>query len=73
VVLVPNNPNRISHFDWAVVKERGLFDYQVQEVACVPLSTVLATAGVTHVDFFVLDVEGAELDVLRTIDFSTGE
>ena len=39
-------------------------------VSCLPLSTVLSALAVSHVNLFVLDVEGAELKVLRSIDFS---
>lgn len=39
-------------------------------VPCVPLGKILARFGVRHVDLFSLDVEGAELSVLRTVDFS---
>jgi hypothetical protein len=35
---------------------------------CHPMSHYLYVAGVKHVDFFSLDVEGAELKVLLTID-----
>ena len=38
-------------------------------VACRPMSKIMAMVGITHVDFFSLDVEGAELTVLETIDF----
>eukprot|EP00908_Phaeocystis_cordata_P002863 Transcript_13107.p1 GENE.Transcript_13107~~Transcript_13107.p1 ORF type:complete len:1268 (-),score=81.37 Transcript_13107:143-3946(-) len=39
-------------------------------LACSPLSELLQQAGIHHVDFFSLDVEGAELVVLNTIDWS---
>ena len=39
-------------------------------VACLPLAPLLALFGITYVDFWVLDVEGAELEVLRATDFS---
>ena len=38
-------------------------------VSCVPLQMLLDTFGMVHVDFFSLDVEGAELQVLQTVDF----
>lgn len=40
------------------------------EVLCLPLDAVLNPLGIWHVNFFVLDVEGAELAVLKAIDFS---
>jgi hypothetical protein len=39
-------------------------------VACLPLAPLLALFGIRHVDFWVLDVEGAELEVLRATDFT---
>lgn len=42
---------------------------EVRELACVPLSQILAEASISKVDFFSLDCEGGELDVLRTIDW----
>lgn len=38
-------------------------------VPCEPMATYLQRAKVRHVDFFSLDVEGAELEVLHTLDF----
>ncbi|XP_013387737.1 uncharacterized protein LOC106156854 [Lingula anatina] len=32
---------------------------------CLPIQTLLSTIGRTHVDFFSLDIEGAELEVLQ--------
>lgn len=41
---------------------------RTQRVPCAPMSTLLH--GYEHVDFFSLDVEGAEFAVVNTIDFS---
>ncbi len=38
---------------------------------CVPLSLLFTKLGVQQIDFFSLDVEGAELQVLSTIDYSS--
>mmetsp|Transcript_18261 Transcript_18261/g.30452 ORF Transcript_18261/g.30452 Transcript_18261/m.30452 type:complete len:331 (-) Transcript_18261:103-1095(-) len=40
------------------------------KVQCLPLSSIFAGINVTHVNFFVLDVEGAELSVLQSIDWT---
>ena len=41
------------------------------DVPCLPTSDLLANAKITHVDFFSLDVEGAALTVIETLDFKT--
>ncbi len=42
-----------------------------ESVYCVPLEHLLAALGVLRVDFFSLDVQGAELAILKTIDFQS--
>ena len=39
------------------------------EVFCMPLGLILAALEMYHIDFFSLDVEGAELQILKTIPF----
>ncbi len=39
-------------------------------IPCMPLQAVLTQLGISHIDFYSLDVEGAEQEVLQTIDFS---
>jgi len=39
-------------------------------LVCYPLQTILEAIGVTHVDLFSLYVEGAELSVLKTLDWN---
>lgn len=46
------------------------YDAPVIEVTGMTLNQVLVTAGVDHVDFLSVDVEGAEPDVLRGFDFA---
>lgn len=45
-------------------------DPQDIEVPALPISTVLEKQGLTKVDLLLLDVEGAEIDVLRGLDFN---
>lgn len=40
------------------------------EVPCKPMKKILRQANMTKIDFFSLDVEGAELIVLDTMDWS---
>ncbi len=39
------------------------------KIPCFPLESILLALGKTHVDYFSLDVEGAELSILQTIPF----
>lgn len=43
---------------------------KMKTISCVPMASILAKFGVKHIDFFSLDVEGAELQVLESIDFN---
>ena len=43
----------------------------VKKIPCIPLHAVLKRANVSHINFFILDVEGGELDVLHTINWNT--
>lgn len=40
-----------------------------REVHCMPLYSILLAMNRTSIDFFSLDIEGNELDVLRTLPF----
>ena len=44
-------------------------DIKPEEVLCIPLYFILKAIRMTHINFFSLDVEGAELDILKTIPF----
>ena len=35
------------------------------KVQCIPFNALMSNIGVAHIDFWVLDVEGGELSVLR--------
>ena len=41
----------------------------VSEVPCFPLESMLLALNTTHVDYWSLDVEGFELDILKTVPF----
>jgi len=39
------------------------------DIQCLPLTAILLALNRTEVDYFSLDIEGHELDVLRAIDY----
>ena len=39
-------------------------------IPCVPVGTLFKLFGILHIDWFSLDVEGGELEVIKTIDFN---
>lgn len=41
------------------------------KVPCFPLFSILSAINIFKVDFVSLDIEGAELDVLKTIPFKS--
>ena len=43
---------------------------KISERACTPLRHLLGQAGLRHIDFFSLDVQGSELSVLKTMDWN---
>ena len=42
----------------------------ITRVECFPLPSILLTANVRHIDYFSLDIGGAEIDILRTVPFN---
>lgn len=52
------------------VAESSSPDGDVDWVPCKPMSQWLREVGITRIDYFSLDTEGYEYDVLRTIDWS---
>jgi hypothetical protein len=40
-----------------------------QAVTCFAMKDIIQETRVSHINFFILDVEGAEISVLKTIDF----
>ena len=41
------------------------------EIPCISMRTVMSTAGITHVNLWLLDTEGSELSILRTVDWDS--
>jgi FkbM family methyltransferase len=44
--------------------------YKIEHIKCTKLNTVLQKYDVRHVDFCSIDAEGAEMNILRGVDFS---
>ena len=57
------SPGKVS--GWA--KSQVEANAKVTKVTCLPLYTVLLAVGNPVVDFFSLDVEGVELEILKTV------
>lgn len=59
----PNDTFNITNIDWRDLKK-------VHEIKCLPLAKILSHAQVNVVNFMILDVEGAEIVALKSVDFS---
>lgn len=57
-------------FDLSVNTQTNIDQVKYDEVPCKPLSKILQHHGVSHIHFMSLDVEGAELKVLETMDWN---
>ena len=66
---IPEHMDQVQRTEWA----RGAMDLSqtLSTVPCHRIDTVLDDLGVKIVDYLSIDVEGAELEVLRGIDFGT--
>ena len=50
----------------------GLSDIShLPTISCWPLAQLLRKFGICHIDFWILDVEGSELDVLKSVDWTS--
>jgi FkbM family methyltransferase len=63
-------PEFVRRWHAKYAQNPGLID-ELPLVLCMPLSDVLHRFGIKHIDFWSLDVEGAEHKVLETIDFDS--
>ena len=57
--------------EWMMNRVQGAFPYiETEEVLCIPVKSILKEINMPHINFFSLDVEGAELDILKSIPFN---
>ena len=61
------NDKHVKRIDFDSNNEARIYLY----VPCFPLVTILKAINVDYVDYFSLDVEGGELDVLKGIDYKS--
>lgn len=60
-----------DYFDQHIVNERnGIDRNNIVEVNAITLTELLVKHNIQNIDFFSLDVEGYEIDVLNGLDFS---
>ena len=50
---------------------KGVEKDSLPMIPCMPLASMLAKFSTHHIDFWSLDVEGAEIAVLQTFDFDS--
>ena len=60
-----------SEVDWNhPLLQRSNKMFTVNKIPCVDLKEVLEVLKISHINLFILDVEGTEVSVLKSIDFS---
>lgn len=57
-------PGNLSSVDWTKFSA-------VAEIDCIPLALALHAAKVKHINLFILDVEGGEMSILKSIPWGT--
>ena len=60
-------PNLLDQSNWKKYSQSGV---GIIDVPCVPLQDYLDRLSIDHVDWFSVDVEGAELQLLRSINWA---
>jgi FkbM family methyltransferase len=54
----------------AQLRERGIDRASItKQISCKTMTDVLLEAGITHINYISLDIEGAEMEALRGLDF----
>jgi len=66
----PHQAEFMHHYDMSrIVMQDEKIPNKLYTVQCIPLFSFLSALNVTNVDYFSLDVEGLELEILKTIPF----
>ena len=64
----------LSRIDGQIDDSRRSFSVSKKKpevlVNCFPLNTIMAALNITHVDYMSLDVEGPEIEILRSVDWT---
>ena len=61
--------DHLNNFQEYLIQLYSKDDTVIDQVQCFPLSDLMAAIGVNHVDYLTLDVHGAEIPILKSIDF----
>ena len=67
---IPEHMDQLQWMEW--IRKPMKLNQILATVPCHRIDTVLNDSGVKIVDYLSIDVEGAELEVLRGIDFEQG-
>ena len=59
--------SRLNQETYSLGKGKAERIKEVRVIQCLPIYSILLASRRTNIDFFSLDIEGAELDVLKTI------
>jgi hypothetical protein len=64
----PGKAFDLSRIEWSNVKSKRN-RVEIHQIECLPMSTILEHSGLKHINFMILDIEGAEVVALKSIDF----
>ena len=62
--------SRLNQSIYTLGKSKAERITEVRVIQCFPIYSILLASGRINIDFFSLDIEGAELDVLKTIPWT---
>lgn len=68
-ILTNYDPRHLERIEKEIILYGG--SYEIIPVQCYKLNDLLSQNRIRHVDYLSLDIEGGELDVLKSIDYDT--